>query len=119
MCVCVCVRACVCVYVRACVRVCVRVCVRTCVRACACVCVLLHQTEGFNVVAPFPGIIYLSDHPNEVIIESRGGSPRNVDFIITNVKANSTIKKPSNANYNEQEVKLGGWLLVQPDWNVI
>ena len=80
-----------------------------------CVYVLLHQTEGFNVVAPFPGIIYLSDRPNEVIIESRGGSPRNVDFIITNVKANSTIKKLSNANYNEQEVKLGGWLWVQPN----
>ena len=68
-------------------------------------CVLdLFQTKGFNVVAPFPGIIYLSDRPNEVIIESRGGSPKNVDFIITHIKANSTIRKRSHRLYNEPEV---------------
>nr|KAG5704727.1 hypothetical protein BaRGS_005183 [Batillaria attramentaria] len=64
-------------------------------------------SERSNVVAPFPGIIYLSDNANEVIIESRGGSPRNVDFIITNVKANSTVRLRTDPLYNELEVAAG------------
>ena len=66
------------------------------------------QEPDYSVVAPFPGIIYLSDRPDEVIIESRGGSPKDVLFFITNIKANDTVKERSNV-----ELEVGRfWLLL-------
>ncbi|KAL8609979.1 hypothetical protein ACOMHN_029472 [Nucella lapillus] len=63
---------------------------------------------GSKVVAPFPGIIYLSpDRGNEVMIDSRGGSPKNAVFIITNIKANDTIRSKSDGLYTGVEVVAG------------
>lgn len=57
-----------------------------------------------KVVAPFAGVIYLSEKPNEVIIESRGGSPQDSEFIITNISPNDTILKQSDSMYSEVQV---------------
>ena len=62
------------------------------------------------MVAPFPGIIYLSDRPDEVVIESRGGSPKDVLFVITNIKANDTVKEHSSV-----ELEVGLFLVVVRD----
>lgn len=57
-----------------------------------------------EVVAPFPGVIYLSEKSNEVIIEPRGGSPQDAEFIITNIRPNDAILKQSDPLYSGLQV---------------
>ncbi|XP_048250793.1 uncharacterized protein LOC124111176 [Haliotis rufescens] len=63
--------------------------------------------KGKDVVAPFPGIIMLSNKPNEVIVMATGGSLKNTEIIITNVKPNSTIQHPSDGLYVDNQVVAG------------
>ncbi|XP_021353372.1 uncharacterized protein LOC110450253 [Mizuhopecten yessoensis] len=63
--------------------------------------------EDINVVAPFPGLIYITDNANEVRINATGGSLRDIVIVITNVKPNSTILKVTDFSYIEKRVAGG------------
>ncbi|XP_076472269.1 uncharacterized protein LOC143301765, partial [Babylonia areolata] len=75
-------------------------------------------SPGSKVVAPFPGILYRSsERDNEVMIEARGGSPRGVLYVITNVKANRTVKRKTDSMYTNVRVVAGqmiGWATASP-----
>ncbi|CAG2211662.1 unnamed protein product [Mytilus edulis] len=60
-----------------------------------------------TVVAPFPGLVMLSDNDNEVVIETAGGFLRNIEMTIRNIEPNSNILHPSDELYIEQPVAAG------------
>ncbi|XP_052083601.1 uncharacterized protein LOC127720901 [Mytilus californianus] len=60
-----------------------------------------------TVVAPFPGLVMLSDNDNEVVIETSGGFLRNIEITIRNIQPNSNILHPSDELFIEQQVAAG------------
>ncbi|XP_067658326.1 uncharacterized protein [Haliotis asinina] len=48
---------------------------------------------GENIISPFHGVMTLSEDPNEVILDIRGGSLKDTHIYITNIKPNDTITR--------------------------
>lgn len=66
---------------------------------------MLLSSTLFQVVAPFPGSIILSNKSsNEIIIKAKGGSIKDMDIIITNVEPNKDIVTEDDPSYVEKRV---------------
>ncbi|KAK3102203.1 hypothetical protein FSP39_009587 [Pinctada imbricata] len=63
--------------------------------------------SGQKVVSPFAGTIELTNVTNQVLIKTSGGSLRDMQIRITNVKPNATILKTTDPNYIKKQVQSG------------
>ncbi|CAG2200472.1 unnamed protein product [Mytilus edulis] len=57
-----------------------------------------------DVVAPFPGIVYKGDNPDEVIIEANTAALNDIKIYVNGVKVNTSILHPSDELYIENRV---------------
>lgn len=57
------------------------------------------------MVAPFPGIVYKGDNPDEVIIEANTAALKDIKIYVNNVNVNTTILHPSDELYIEYRVR--------------
>ncbi|CAG2251005.1 unnamed protein product [Mytilus edulis] len=62
---------------------------------------------GRTVVAPFPGIVYKGDNPDEVIIEANTAALKDIKIYVNNVNVNTTILHPSDEIYIEYRIAAG------------
>ncbi|VDI24688.1 Hypothetical predicted protein, partial [Mytilus galloprovincialis] len=62
---------------------------------------------GRTVVAPFPGIVYKGDNPDEVIIEANTAALKDIKIYVNNVNVNTTILHPSDELYIEYRIAAG------------
>ncbi|VDI04283.1 Hypothetical predicted protein, partial [Mytilus galloprovincialis] len=67
----------------------------------------LEIDSGETVVAPFPGLIMLSDAENEVVIQTSGGFLKDIEIILKNVKPNGDILNPNDDLYIDKLVAAG------------
>ncbi|KAL5014181.1 hypothetical protein ScPMuIL_008451 [Solemya velum] len=63
--------------------------------------------EGKNVVAPFAGVINRTNNDNEVVLETNGGSLKNIVVTLNNVIPDDTILHPNDDLYTDLRVAAG------------
>ena len=57
-----------------------------------------------QLVAPFPGIVYKGDNPDEVIIEANTAALKDIKIYINGVTVNKTILHKTDQLYIENRV---------------
>ncbi|CAG2189963.1 unnamed protein product [Mytilus edulis] len=62
---------------------------------------------GQTVIAPFPGIVYKGDNPDEVIIEANTAALKDIKIYINGVSVNTTILHKTDQLYIENRIAAG------------